>query len=103
MQFINYYLLPIVVSEAIHRIVHNPLQEVWDHLFYYGWNVLLCLLCGHFLTQFVSSVVLKEILIDSISYTVLVGVCYSIVCFLVNHAIQNFSLEVNYNDKGKKQ
>ena len=70
------------------------LSDSWDHLFYYGWNILLCLCSGHAILTVVESLLLKEIPQASISYTLMMAICYSVVCFLANLIFKNVSMNV---------
>lgn len=72
------------------------LSNVCDYIFYYGWNILLCLWSGHFITTAVQSLLLKEVPTASISYSMLMAICYSVVCFLANLILKNISLKVEY-------
>ena len=96
MEFLNLFILPVVVSESVSRCMRQNLKNTWDRLFYYGWNILLCLWSGHFITSAIQSLLLKEIPTDSISYSMLMAAFYSVVCFLANLILKNISLKVEY-------
>lgn len=96
METINLIILPVVVAEAVRRCMKLTLSGICDYIFYYGWNVLLCLLSGHFITSVIQSLLLKEIPQLSVTYTLLMALCYSIVCFLANLILKNISLKVEY-------
>lgn len=96
LETINLFILPIVVAEAVRRCMKLNLANTWDHLFYYGWNILLCLCSGHIVTTIVASLLMKEIPQVSISYTLMMAICYSVVCFLANLIFKNVSMKVDY-------
>ena len=98
METINLFILPIVVAEAVRRCMKLNLANTWDHLFYYGWNILLCLCSGHIATTIVASLLMKEIPQVSISYTLVMAVCYSVICFLANLIFKNISMKVDYKN-----
>lgn len=102
MELINLLILPIVVSEAVSRCMGQALKTIWDHIFYYGWNILLCLLSGHLLTGVIRSLLLHEITADSLAYSLLMAVFYSILCFLVNLILKNLSLKVEFDHAEKE-
>lgn len=102
MVIINLFLLPTVISEALCRIMKHTLTDTWDHLFYYGWNILLCLWSGHVLTGVIRSFLLRDIALDSIAYSLLMAVCYSIICFLANLILKNLSLKVEFENAKEK-
>ena len=66
MILINLLVLPIVVSEAIQRLMKQKLDRIWDHILYYGWNILLCLWSGHVLTSVIRSLLLVDIQTESV-------------------------------------
>lgn len=96
METLNLFLLPVVVAEAVRRCMKLSLTDVWDHLFYYGWNILLCLLSGHIITTVIRALVLKDVQFNSVSYTLLMAVLYSLICFLANLIFKNVSVKVDY-------
>lgn len=96
METLNLFLLPVVVAEAVRRCMKLRLTDVWDHLFYYGWNILLCLLSGHVITTVIRSLILQDIAFNSVSYSLLMVVLYSMICFLANLIFKNVSVKVDY-------
>ena len=101
MILINLLILPIVVSEAVQRLLKQKLDHVWDHILYYGWNILLCLWSGHVLTGVICSLLLVDIQTESILYSLLMAVCYSVICFLANLIIKNVSIKVEFDHEEK--
>lgn len=97
MIFINLLILPIVVSEAIQRLMKRGLSGIWDHILYYGWNILLCLWSGHVLTGVICSLLLVDIQTGSILYSLLMAVCYSVICFLASLILKNVSVKVEFD------
>ena len=68
MILINLLILPIVVSEAVQRLMKQKLDRIWDHILYYGWNILLCLWSGHVLTGVIRSLLLVDIQTELSAY-----------------------------------
>lgn len=101
MILINLLILPIVVSEAVQRLLKQKLDHVWDHILYYGWNILLCLWSGHVLTGVIRSLLLVDIQTESILYSLLMAVCYSVICFLANLILKNVSIKVEFDHEEK--
>lgn len=102
MVIINLFLLPTVISEALRRIMKHTLTDTWDHLFYYGWNILLCLWSGHVLTGVIRALLMRDIALDSIAYSLLMAVCYSLICFIANLVLKNLSLKVEFDHEEKR-
>ena len=102
MEIINLFLLPTVVSETLCRIMKHTLTSTWDHLFYYGWNILLCLWSGHVLTGVIRALLMRDIALDSIAYSLLMAVCYSLICFIANLVLKNLSLKVEFDHEEKR-
>lgn len=98
---INLLILPIAVSEAVQRLMKQKLDRAWDHILYYGWNILLCLWSGHVLTGVIRSLLLVDIQTESILYSVLMAVCYSVICFLANLILKNVSVKVEFDHEEK--
>lgn len=98
---INLLILPIAVSEAVQRLMKQKLDRTWDHILYYGWNILLCLWSGHVLTGVIRSLLLVDIQTESILYSVLMAVCYSVICFLANLILKNVSVKVEFDHEEK--
>ena len=98
---INLLILPIVVSEAVQRLMKQKLDRVWDHILYYGWNLLLCLWSGHVLTGVIRSLLLVDIQTGSVLYSLLMAVCYSVICFLANLILKNVSIKVEFDHEEK--
>lgn len=101
MILINLLILPIVVSEAVQRLLKQKLDRIWDHILYYGWNILLCLWSGHVLTGVIRSLLLVDILTESVLYSLLMAVCYSVICFLANLILKNVSIKVEFDHEEK--
>lgn len=101
MVLINLLILPIAVSEAVQRLMKQKLDRAWDHILYYGWNILLCLWSGHVLTGVIRSLLLVDIQTESILYSVLMAVCYSVICFLANLILKNVSVKVEFDHEEK--
>ena len=101
MILINLLILPIVVSEAVQRLMKQKLDRIWDHILYYGWNILLCLWSGHVLTGVIRSLLLVDIQTESILYSLLMAVCYSEICFLANLILKNVSIKVEFDHEEK--
>ena len=101
MILINLLILPIVVSEAVQRLMKQKLDRVWDHILYYGWNLLLCLWSGHVLTGVIRSLLLVDIQTGSVLYSLLMAVCYSVICFLANLILKNVSIKVEFDHEEK--
>ena len=101
MILINLLVLPIVVSEAIQRLMKQKLDRIWDHILYYGWNILLCLWSGHVLTSVIRSLLLVDIQTESVLYSLLMSVCYSVICFLANLILKNVSIKVEFDHEEK--
>ena len=101
MILINLLILPIVVSEAVQRILKQKLDRIWDHILYYGWNILLCLWSGHVLTGVIRSLLLVDIQTGSVLYSLLMAVCYSVICFLANLILKNVSIKVEFDHEEK--
>ena len=97
MILINLLILPIVVSEAVQRLMKQKLDRIWDHILYYGWNILLCLWSGHVLTGVIRSLLLVDIQTGSVLYSLLMAVCYSVICFLANLILKNVSIKVEFD------
>lgn len=98
MELINLFLLPTVISEALCRIMKHAPSGTWDRLFYYGWNILLCLWSGHILTSVIRALLMRDIALNSVAYSLLMAVCYSIICFLANLILKNLSLKVEFEN-----
>ena len=98
---INLLILPIVVSEAVQRLMKQKLDRIWDHILYYGWNLLLCLWSGHVLTGVIRSLLLVDIQTGSVLYSLLMAVCYSVICFLANLILKNVSIKVEFDHEEK--
>lgn len=101
MILINLLILPIVVSEAVQRLLKQKLDRIWDRILYYGWNILLCLWSGHVLTGVIRSLLLVDIQTESVLYSLLMAVCYSVICFLANLILKNVSIKVEFDHEGK--
>lgn len=101
MILINLLILPIVVSEAVQRLLKQKLDRIWDHILYYGWNILLCLWSGHVLTGVIRSLLLVDIQTGSVLYSLLMAVCYSVICFLANLILKNVSIKVEFDHEEK--
>lgn len=101
MILINLLILPIVVSEAVQRLMKQKLGRIWDHILYYGWNILLCLWSGHVLTGVIRSLLLVDIQTESVLYSLLMAVCYSVICFLANLILKNVSIKVEFDHEEK--
>ena len=101
MILINLLILPIVVSEAVQRLMKQKLDRVCDHILYYGWNILLCLWSGHVLTGVIRSLLLVDIQTESVLYSLLMAVCYSVICFLANLILKNVSIKVEFDHEEK--
>ena len=114
MILINLLILPIVVSEAVQRLMKQKLDRIWDHILYYGWNIrrsargrskgwniLLCLWSGHVLTGVIRSLLLVDIQTESVLYSLLMAVCYSVICFLANLILKNVSIKVEFDHEEK--
>ena len=101
MILINLLILPIVVSEAVQRLLKQKLDRIWDHILYYGWNILLCLWSGHVLTGVIRSLLLLDIQTGSVLYSLLMAVCYSVICFLANLILKNVSIKVEFDHEEK--
>lgn len=97
MILINLLILPIVVSESVQRLMKQKLNRVWDHILYYGWNILLCLWSGHVLTGAIRSLLLVDIQTGSVLYSLLMAVCYSAICVLANLILKNVSIKVEFD------
>lgn len=98
---INLLILPIVVSEAVQRLMKQKLDRIWDRILYYGWNILLCLWSGHVLTGAIRSLLLVDIQTESVLYSLLMAVCYSVICFLANLILKNVSIKVEFDHEEK--
>lgn len=98
---INLLILPIVVSEAVQRLMKQKLDRIWDHILYYGWNILLCLWSGHVLTGVIRSLLLVDIQTESVLYSLLMAACYSVICFLANLILKNVSIKVEFDHEEK--
>ena len=98
---INLLILPIVVSEAVQRLLKQKLDRIWDRILYYGWNILLCLWSGHVLTGVIRSLLLVDIQTESVLYSLLMAVCYSVICFLANLILKNVSIKVEFDHEEK--
>ena len=98
---INLLILPIVVSEAVQRLMKQKLDRIWDRILYYGWNILLCLWSGHVLTGVIRSLLLVDIQTESVLYSLLMAVCYSVICFLANLILKNVSIKVEFDHEEK--
>ena len=94
---INLLILPIAVSEAVGRCMKREFSGVWDRILYYGWNILLCLWSGHVLTGVIRSLCLVDIQNESVAYSFLMALCYSVICFLANLILKNVSLKVEFD------
>ena len=101
MILINLLILPIVVSEAVQRLLKQKLDRIWDRILYYGWNILLCLWSGHVLTGVIRSLLLVDIQTGSVLYSLLMAVCYSVICFLANLILKNVSIKVEFDHEEK--
>lgn len=101
MILINLLILPIVVSEAVQRLMKQKLDRIWDRILYYGWNILLCLWSGHVLTGVIRSLLLVDIQTESVLYSLLMAVCYSVICFLANLILKNVSIKVEFDHEEK--
>lgn len=101
MILINLLILPIVVSEAVQRLLKQKLDRIRDHILYYGWNILLCLWSGHVLTGVIRSLLLVDIQTESVLYSLLMAVCYSVICFLANLILKNVSIKVEFDHEEK--
>lgn len=101
MILINLLILPIIVSEAVQRLMKQKLDRIWDHILYYGWNILLCLWSGHVLTGVIRSLLLVDIQMESVLYSLLMAVCYSVICFLANLILKNVSIKVEFDHEEK--
>lgn len=101
MILINLLILPIVVSEAVQRLMKQKLDRIWDRILYYGWNILLCLWSGHVLTGVIRSLLLVDIQTKSVLYSLLMAVCYSVICFLANLILKNVSIKVEFDHEEK--
>ena len=101
MILINLLILPTVVSEAVQRLMKQKLDRVWDHILYSGWNILLCLWSGHVLTGVIRSLLLVDIQTESVLYSLLMAVCYSVICFLANLILKNVSIKVEFDHEEK--
>lgn len=101
MILINLLILPIVVSEAVQRLMKQKLDRIWDRILYYGWNILLCLWSGHVLTGVIRSLLLVDIQTESVLYSLLMAVCYSVICFLANLILKNVSIRVEFDHEEK--
>lgn len=101
MILINLLILPIVVSEAVQRLLKQKLDRIWDHILYYGCNILLCLWSGHVLTGVIRSLLLVDIQTESVLYSLLMAVCYSVICFLANLILKNVSIKVEFDHEEK--
>lgn len=101
-ELINLLILPVVVSEAVSRCMGQDLKTTWDHLFYYGWNILLCLWSGHLLTGVIRSLLMRDITADSLAYSFLMAVFYSLLCFLANLILKNLSLKAEFDHAEKE-
>ena len=101
MILINLLVLPIVVSEAVQRLLKQKLDRIWDRILYYGWNILLCLWSGHVLTGVIRSLLLVDIQTESVLYSLLMAVCYSVICFLANLILKNVSIKVEFDHEEK--
>lgn len=101
MILINLLILPIVVSEAVQRLLKQKLDRIWDRILYYGWNILLCLWSGHVLTGVIRSLLLVDIQTESVLYSLLMAVCYSVICFLANLILKNVSIKVEFDHEKK--
>ena len=101
MILINLLILPIVVSEAVQRLMKQKLDRIWDRILYYGWNILLCLWSGHVLTGVIRSLLLVDIQAESVLYSLLMAVCYSVICFLANLILKNVSIKVEFDHEEK--
>lgn len=101
MILINLLVLPIVVSEAVQRLMKQKLDRIWDHILYYGWNILLCLWSGHVLTSVIRSLLLVDIQTESVLYSLLMAVCYSVICLLANLILKNVSIKVEFDHEEK--
>ncbi len=101
MILINLLILPIVVSEAVQRLLKQKLDRIWDRILYYGWNILLCLWSGHVLTGVIRSLLLVDIQTESVLYSLLMAVCYSVICFLANLILKNVSIKVEFDHEEK--
>ena len=101
MILINLLILPIVVSEAVQRLMKQKLDRIWDHILYYGWNILLFLWSGHVLTGVIRSLLLLDIQTESVLYSLLMAVCYSVICFLANLIFKNVSIKVEFDHEEK--
>ena len=101
MILINLLILPIVVSEAVQRLMKQKLDRIWDHILYYGWTILLCLWSGHVLTGVIRSLLLVDIQTESVLYSLLMAVCYSVICFLAKLILKNVSIKVEFDHEEK--
>lgn len=101
MILINLLILPIVASEAVQRLLKQKLDRIWDRILYYGWNILLCLWSGHVLTGVIRSLLLVDIQTESVLYSLLMAVCYSVICFLANLILKNVSIKVEFDHEEK--
>ena len=101
MILINLLILPIVVSEAVQRLMKQKLDRIWNRILYYGWNILLCLWSGHVLTGVIRSLLLVDIQTESVLYSLLMAVCYSVICFLANLILKNVSIKVEFDHEEK--
>ena len=101
MTLINLLILPIVVSEAVQRLMKQKLDRIWDHILYYGWNILLCLWSGHVLTGVIRSLLLVDIQTESVLYSLLMAVCYSVICLLANLILKNWAIKVEFDHEEK--
>lgn len=79
----------------------QKLDRIWDHILYHGWNILLCLWSGHVLTGVIRSLLLLDIQTESVLYSLLMAVCYSVICFLANLILKNVSIKVEFDHEEK--
>ena len=95
----NLLLIPLLICEAMRRMLKVSPRSLGTKLCYLGWNYVLSVFAGKELRQVAGVILRRDITTDSLQYTLCILFCSILVGFFTADNEKNISVSVEFQSE----